>query len=223
VANAPAELVLPGPEEIRSTLRGSGPRLARDALGPLAAFYAGWKLLSLGAGIAAAIVLGLAVFAHERRQQRPAVVVRLALVLVAIRATVGIVSGSGRAYLATEVGIDSALALAVLGSLAGERPFASWFTSDVYPLPGVVLESQIYRRTMRRITLAWGIYFLLRGLVRLAALLTLSTDSYAVVVALTDAPFLLALLAWSVYYSLRTFRASEEIGLLIAAAPGGPT
>jgi hypothetical protein len=71
---------------------------------------------------------------------------------------------------------------------------------------------------MRTITLVWGTYFALRGLVRLAALLTLGTGSFAVVIALTDAPFLLALLAWSVYYSLRTVPRSEDLGPRVAAA-----
>jgi len=69
------------------------PRLVRDGFGPLLIFFAGWKLFGLGAGIVSAVIFGLAVFAHERRQGRPATVIRLALVLVAIRATVGIVSG----------------------------------------------------------------------------------------------------------------------------------
>jgi hypothetical protein len=71
---------------------------------------------------------------------------------------------------------------------------------------------------MRRVTLVWGGYFLARGLVRLAALLTLSTDSYALVIVLTDAPFLIALLAWSVYYTVGVFRRSDEWGAMIAAA-----
>ena len=53
---------------------------------------------------------------------------------------------------------------------------------------------------------------------RLSALLTLNTDSYALVVGLTDAPFLLGLLAWSVYYTIGAFRRSEDLGPLIAAA-----
>jgi hypothetical protein len=194
----------------------------RDGFGPLAMFFAGWKLFGLGAGIAAAVVFGVAVFVHERRQGRPATVVRLALVLVAIRAIVGIVSGSGSAYLATEIGIDMLLASTVLGSLPTSRPFASWFAADVYAFPREILGSHTYRHAMRVITVVWGGYFLLRGLVRLIALLTLSTDSYALVVALTDAPFLIALLAWSVYYSVNVFRRSEEWGPTIAAAEAQP-
>jgi hypothetical protein len=210
--------VLPESLGIGATVRRSGPRLVRDGFGPLAMFFAGWKLFGLLAGIGAAVIFGIAVFVHERRQGRPAAVVRLALVLVAIRAVVGLTSGSATAYLATEIGIDTLLASAVLGSLAGERPFASWFAGDVYPFPQEILESDSYRRAMRVVTCAWGFYFLARGLVRLTALLTLSTDSYVLVVALSDAPFLIALLAWSVYYTVGVFRRSEEWGAAIVAA-----
>ena len=149
-------------------------------------FFAGWKLIGLGAGIAMAAVFGLVVYVHERRHNRPAMIVRLALVLVAIRATVGLSSGSATAYLAQEVGIDALLGCAVLASLFTERPFASWFASEIYAFPAVMRNSPTYRQTMRTVTLVWGGYFLVRGLVRLAALLTLSTDRYALVIAVTE-------------------------------------
>ncbi len=216
-------MAVPAPAGVGASLRRSAPRLVRDAIGPLAVFYAAWKLIGLGAGIAAAVAFGLLLFTYERSRGRPAAVVRLALVLVAIRATVGIVSGSGRAYLATEIGIDAILAATVLGSLLAGRPFAGWFAPELYPFPEAVLESPTYRRAMRTITAVWGAYFALRGLVRLTALLTLSTDQYALVIALSDAPFLVALLAWSVYYSLRIFRRSDDLGPLVAAASAAPS
>jgi hypothetical protein len=40
--------------------------------------------------------------------------------------------------------------------------------------------------------------------------MTLSTDRFALVIALTDAPFLIALLAWSVYYAAGAFRSSAR-------------
>jgi hypothetical protein len=65
----------------------------------------------------------------------------------------------------------------------------------------------------------WGTYFLLRAAVRLAALLTLSTNRYVLVVALSDVPFLLGLLAWSVYYTVGAFRDSEQWSGLFAGSP----
>jgi hypothetical protein len=181
-------------------------------------FFAGWKLIGLGAGIAMAATFGVAVYVHERRRNRPARIVRLALALVAIRATVGVTSGSATAYLAQEVGIDALLGCVVLASLATARPFSSWFALEIYPFPDLVRESATYRRVMRTITWVWGAYFLTRGLVRLVALLMLSTDRFALVIALTDAPFLTGLLAWSVYYTGAVFRRSAQWGPPMAAA-----
>ena len=218
MAGTPAEFVLVEPIAVGAVVRRAGPRLVRDGFGPLAVFFAGWKLISLTAGIALAVAFGLAVFVHERRQGRPAMIVRLALVLVAIRATVGLTSGSASVYLAQEIGIDALLASAVLVSLATARPFASWFVQEIYPIPQAVQESDVFARAMRTITLVWGLYFLARGLVRVGALLTVSTDRFALVVAVTDAPFLVAILAWSVYYTSRSLRRSPQWATLIAAA-----
>ena len=227
LAVAAGESVLPAPIAVGAVVRRAGPRLVRDGFGPLAIFFTGWKLIGLSAGIVMAVAFGLAIFVHERRAGRPAAVVRLALLLVAIRAIVGFSSGSARVYLAQEIGIDALLGAAVLASLRTRRPFASWFAEDVYPFPDEMRESETFTSAMRRVTLVWGAYFWTRGLVRVAALLTLSTDRYALVIALTDAPFLVALLAWSVYHTTTVFRASELWAPVMMAAeragapPGG--
>jgi hypothetical protein len=215
------QALLPAPIGVRAVVRRAGPRLVRDGFGPLAIFFTGWKLIGLTAGILMAATFGLAIYTHERRAGRPAAVVRLALLLVAIRAIVGFSSGSARVYLAQEIGIDALLGAAVLASLRTRRPFASWFAEEVYPFPDEMRESQTFTSAMRRVTLVWGAYFWTRGLVRIAALLTLSTDRYALVIALTDAPFLVALLAWSVYHTTTVFRASELWGPVMAAAEQG--
>jgi hypothetical protein len=209
------------PAPVRAVVRRAGPRFVRDAFGPLACFFVGWKLIDLTAGILIAAAFGLAIFVHERRAKRPGVVVRVALVLVAIRAIVGFSSGSASAYLAQEIGIDILLGCVVLWSLRTERPFTSWFTAEVFPLPGEIVESETYTRAMRFTTSVWGCYFFIRALVRLLALVTLSTNSYALVIALSDAPFLIALLAWSVYYVTNVFREDPQWGPLLAAAQAG--
>jgi intracellular septation protein A len=221
-ATPSAELVLPESIAISAVVRRAGPRLVRDGFGPLAVFLLGWKLIGLTAGIAMAVVFGLSVFVHERRQGRPAMVVRVALVLVAIRAVVGLSSGSATVYLAQEVVIDTCLGCGVLASLAMRRPFAAWFAEEVYPLPREAQLSDTFRQTTRTVTIVWGVYFLARALVRLVALLTLSTDRYVLVAALSDAPFLIGLLAWSVYYTTNVFRRSPQWGAAIAAAEASP-
>jgi hypothetical protein len=191
---------------IGAVIRRAGLRLVRDAFGPLAVFFAGWKLIGLTAGIGMAALFGVSVFMHERRQGRPAMIVRLALILVAIRASVGLSSDSATVYLAQEIGIDTLLACAVLASLTRGHPFASWFAGEIYPLPQATRESDTFQDVMRTITAVWGLYFLARATVRLTALLTLNTDLYALVIALSDAPFLIAILAWSVYHTVGTFK-----------------
>jgi hypothetical protein len=200
-------------------IRRAAPRLVRDGFGPLATFFLGWKLIGLTAGIGISVLFGLSIFLHERRQGRPAALVRVALVLVAIRAIVGLSSGSASVDLAQEIGIDLLLGCAVLGTLAAARPISTWIAADVYPFTDDMRRSQTFRDVMRRITIVWGVYFLIRAAVRLTALLTLSTNRYVLVVALSDVPFLLALLAWSVYFTTSAFRRSEQWSALFAA-PG---
>jgi uncharacterized protein DUF3159 len=203
-------------------MRRAGPRLLRDGFGPLATFYAGWKLIGLTAGIALALAFGVAVFLHERRQGRRGALVRVALAVVCLRAVVGLSSGSASVYLAQEICIDLLLASVFLASLAAGRPLSAWIAEDVYPFTDEMRDSDTFRAVMRTITAVWGAYFLARAAVRLSALLALSTGQYVLVVAVSDAPFLLALLAWSVYWTLGSFRRSEQWGALLAQASVRP-
>jgi hypothetical protein len=202
--------------EPRAIIARAGPRLLRDGLGPLATFFLGWKLLGLTAGIALALIFGISVFVHERRQGRPAALVRIALVLVCLRAIVGLSSGSASVYLAQEIGIDIMLAGVFIASVAAGRPISAWVAADVFPFTPEMRESGTFRGVMRTVTTVWGAYFLTRAAVRFAALLTLSTNRYVLVVALSDAPFLIALLAWSVYFTIGAFRRDERWSALLA-------
>jgi hypothetical protein len=199
-------------------LRQSAPRVLRDALGPIASFFVAWKLVGLVAGIAAATLLAAVIYRHERRAGRPAMVVRVAFALVLIRAVVGLTSGSARVYLGQEAAIDTMLGLTVLAFLMTGRPLASFFAREIYPFPDEVRHSPEFQRTFRIISFVWGAYFLVRAAVRLTAVLTLSVDGYLLVDALSGAPFLLALLAWSVTYAVRTLESQPELTAALAPA-----
>jgi hypothetical protein len=195
----------------RAILRHSAPRVLRDALGPILTFFVGWKLAGLVVGIVLATLFAAVIYRHERRAGRPAIVVRVAFVLVLIRAVVGLTSGSARVYLGQEAGIDLLIGLTVLGFLAAGRPLASFFAREIYPFPDEVRSAPAFQRAFRIMSGAWGVYFLLRAGVRLAAVLTLSVNGYLLVDALSGAPFLLALLVWSVTYAIRTLESRPEL------------
>jgi intracellular septation protein A len=204
---------------VRDVLRSTGPRVARDAFGPLLAFFVLWRLVGLFAGIAAAVLTAALLYRYARRRARPGMVVRLSLGLVLIRATVGLISGSAATYLGQEIAIDTLLAGAFLGSLALGRPLTELFAAEVYPLPDDLRAHPAYRRTQRIITSAWGLYFLTRACVRLLAFVSLTKSGYVVVVAVSDVPFLLGLLAWSVWYANRRLRREPAFAAALAGEP----
>jgi intracellular septation protein A len=197
--------------------------VARDAFGPLLAFFTGWKLAGLYVGIAAAVAVGVSLYVYERRHGRPGLVVRLSLGLVFVRAGVGVVTGSTSTYLGQEIAIDCLLSALFLGSMALGRPVTEFFAREIFPVPDSVRESADYRAMFGLIAAVWGTYFLLRAGVRLAAFLTLSKDAYLAVVAISDVPFLLGVLAWSVWFAGRRMRRSEHWATIVdAQAAAGP-
>ena len=197
-------------------LRAGAARVVRDSLLPLAAFYAGWKLIGLVAGIAFASAVALGAWRYERRRERPGAVARITLGLVFIRATVGLLTGSARLYLAQDIVVDVLLGSAFIGSLALGRPLTAVYAREIYPVPPELERSDAYAAIFRRTTLVWTTYFFTCAAVRLAVLLSASVDVYVVVAALTGAPVIVALLVWSVMYSVRSLRRSEEWGPWIA-------
>jgi intracellular septation protein A len=195
----------------------TGPRLARDAFGPVVAFYVAWKLLGLTAGISAATAMAFAAFWWERRKARTGLVAQIGLVIALVQAAAGLASGSARAYLAPPVIINAVYGLAFLGSVVIGRPLAGIFAQETYPFPPEVKASAIYRRTFSRISLVWAAYLLSRSAIRLLVLLRASVDAYVAVNLATGMPLMLALIAWSMWYAVRSFQRRGEPGASLRA------
>jgi intracellular septation protein A len=184
--------------------------MLRDTLGPLAAFYLGWKLVGLAVGVVAALAVGLLALWFARREGRPGAFVRVVLAILLFRAAVGLFGHSTTLYLAQDATIDVALGCAFLGSLALGRPLAMAFAADVYTFDSDVRDEEEFRAVFVRITLVWGVAFLLRAAARLAVLLTGSVDRYVAFAVIVDVGFLVGLLTWSVRYSVRAFRQTDR-------------
>ena len=209
---------------VKGLLLGGGPRFARDAFGPVLAFYVGWKLAGLVVGIIAASVVSVAAWRYERRRERPGAIARLSLGFVVIQAVIGLVSGSAAVYLAQPVLLSAALGIVFLVSAVIGRPLAGVFANELYPFPPEVRDSATFRRVFGRISVAWGSYQLLRSAIRLLALAHGSIESFLVINLVTGVPLTAGLMAWSIWYGVRGFRRSDEWGWALRgeAAPIDP-
>jgi Protein of unknown function (DUF3159) len=221
LSTAETALAMASTLSARSLLFGSGPRFAGDALGPVLAFYVGWKVAGTVVGIGVATAVGVLAWYAERRRERPGAVALLALAFVFVQAGVGLAFDSARVYLAQQVFLSAGLGFAFLISIVVRRPLAGLFAQDIFPFPEEVRSSATFRRVFTRISLAWGVYQVLRSAIRLGALSNSTIDAYLVVNLITGV-FIVALMAWSIWYAVRAFRRSDEWGWAIRGEPPPP-
>jgi len=85
---------------VRSVLRSGAPRFAREAFGPVGAFYLGWKFGSLAIGIGLSTALALALAAYEHRRGRRGTLALVSAGFAIVQGVVGIVANSAVVYLA---------------------------------------------------------------------------------------------------------------------------
>src|SRR5436190_10194285 len=196
----------------KAILLGSGPRFARDAFGPMLLFYAGWKLSGLVLGIVLSTIASLVAYRWEQAHDRPGMMARLALVFVVVQSAIGLAAQSEVVYLGQPVLLNAIGGLAFVVSTLVRRPLAALFAGEMYPFPDEVRQSDAFRRVFGTITLVWGTYMLARSAVRMAMLTNGSVDAFIGVNMITGMPFTVALMSWSVWYAVRTFRHSEEFG-----------
>jgi intracellular septation protein A len=217
-----AEVPAPGPATdvtVKGILLGSGPRFARDTFGPVLAFWLGWKLGGLAAGIVLSTVVALGAWAYERRQERPGLLARLTLAVVVFQALLGMVSRSEIAFLAPQVVINLAWGVAFLVSALVGRPLAGVFAAEMASMPPEVRASATYRRVFGRISTAWGTFMVVRSIARFALLVWVGVDAFVASNLATGAPLMALLMTWSIWYGTRSFRTSEEWGWAFEPQP----
>jgi intracellular septation protein A len=196
----------------KSIMFGSGPRFARDAFGPLLAFYGVWKLWGLVPGIAASTLVSLWAWRYERKRDRSATMALFTLGFVLVQAAVGIISNSATIYLAQPVLMNAAFGLAFLVSVPMGKPLAGLFANEFYPFPPEVRSSRTFRKVFGNISLVWGFYNIVRSGLRLLILAATSVELFLAVNFVTGVPLMMAAMTWSIWYGVRGFRKSDEWG-----------
>jgi hypothetical protein len=194
----------------RSIFLAGAPRFARELFGPVAAFYIGWKLGGLVAGIVLASAVGIALDLYERRRGRAGALALVSVAFVVVQAVVGLAANSAVVYLAQPVVVGAIWGFANIGSALVGRPLAGMFADAWYPFPPEIKASRTYRRVFGVESVVWGMYLLARSGIRMLVLATGSIGGFAVIQLVTGVPFTIALVAWSVSYAVHAFERSDE-------------
>ncbi|HEY7648476.1 MAG TPA: DUF3159 domain-containing protein [Methylomirabilota bacterium] len=185
---------------------GTGPRFARDALGPVLVFYVGWKLISFESGVVAATLVAAGIFLWERRQGRRGLAIGIGFFIALVQAGAGLATGSTVAYFAPAVVVNGAYGLAFLISVLIGRPLAGVFAVESYPFPPEVKASPTFRSIFSVVSLVWAAYMLSRAVVRWVALTRASVELYILVNVATGPPLIAAIMTWSIWYAFRRFQ-----------------
>jgi intracellular septation protein A len=201
-----------GSVSVKSILIGSGPRFGRDAFGPVLGFYIGQKLWGVAVGILLATAAALGAWAWERRQQRPGLMARMSAALVIVQAVVGLIANDAKVFLAQSVLLTGIFGAAFVVSTFIGRPIAGAFATEMYDFPPEVRASHTFRTVFGRVSLAWGMFMLLRAALRAMTLANLSIDAFVAISFITGAPLTALLIGWSVWYGRRGFQRSAEWG-----------
>jgi Protein of unknown function (DUF3159) len=194
----------------RSIFLAGAPRFAREAFGPVAAFYVGWKVGNLAVGIVLASAVGIALEVYERRNGRSGALALISVAFVLVQAAVGLIADSAVVYLAQPVIVGAIWGIANIVSALIGRPLAGVFADSWYAFPPAITASQTYRRVFGIESIVWGAYLLARSGVRMLVLATGSIGAFVLVQFATGFPLTIALVVWSVWFAVDRFERSTE-------------
>src|SRR5262249_36965519 len=103
-------------------------------------------------GVVAATVWTLAVYAWERRRERPGIAARIGLGIALVQAMGALLTESPIGYFAPPVLINGVYGLGFLVSVAIGRPLAGVLAMESYPIPPEVRRLPAFRRAFTHIS-----------------------------------------------------------------------
>lgn len=197
MAEAASRVEIP---EGSALIRSVGPRLLLDILAPPVAFYGVWKLTdNVLLGVIVGTLVSVAVLVYERMHGRPGLIAQVVLGFVLVQAIVGVVTDSATAYLVQPALLGVLNGAFWLGSVAMGRPLAGTFAREIFPVDEEMRASEDYRAVFGRVTLWFGIFFIVFAAVQLAVLLIVGVGAF-VATRVCDAIGILAMIAYCVRY-----------------------
>jgi hypothetical protein len=136
----------------------------------------------------------------------------LTLGMMALKTAVALATGNTFIYFVQPVLVDAAVATLFLSSLWSDRPFVSRLAPDFCPLDAALAERPGIRQLFRGLTLMWGLVILVKGVVTLTLLLSLSTVDFVVIKSGTIIALTLTATAATVVWSVVVGHREELLG-----------
>src|SRR5579863_2455910 len=186
----------------RAAVRHAIPIVIEGVLGPLALFYlllviAGFR----GALIAALVWSYLAVGRRLYKGERVSMLLVFGIILITLRTTIALVTGSAFAYFAQPTAGTFVIALVLIGSAIIGRPFTQRFAHDFCPIDPEIMKRPLVRRFFIRISVMWAAVLMLNAGLVLWLLMSTSLRSFVIERSLVT----YGLTAVAIFFSITRF------------------
>jgi Protein of unknown function (DUF3159) len=190
------------------------PQFGIESVLPTVVFYAAWRLAGLGAGVASATLVSLALAGWQARLQRGGALALVTAAFVLIQGAVGLAAHSATVYLAQPVVLSACWGLVYLGSVVAGRPLVGVLASVWYPFPPEFRASRPYRREFAMQSIVFGVFCFVRAALRLFVLLEAGVGGFILISTVTGTPIIFALVFWAIWHARRTFTRLDAVPVL---------
>jgi hypothetical protein len=161
--------------------RRAVPQVVDGALLPLTLFLVMDALAGLGMAMAAGLSWsGFAIMRRVARSRRVPAMVILGTVMLLVRSTLALTTGSAFLYFLQPTIGTAVVGLAFLCSVPAGRPLARRFAGDFLTLPSDLLRAPYVHRFFMRNSMMWAVVGLFNAAAAYCLLITLATATFAV-------------------------------------------
>jgi intracellular septation protein A len=193
----------------RRLLRDVSVHLGEAVVVPLALFYVVLVTVGMTGALAAALAWAYAaIVVRLLRRERPSALLVVGTVFATARVGITALSGSAVVYFLQPALTTVLFGLALLLTVALDRPLIQRLAHEFCPLPPHVLRTASLRRFFQRLSLLWAAVLLCNSALTLLLLVTIPVVDSVPLSAGTSLPLFLLALA----LSLRWFRRSLHLG-----------
>jgi hypothetical protein len=201
-----------------AAIRHAIPIVVEAVVAPLTLFYVVLLLAGFRGALIAALVYSYLAFGRRLyRGERPSMLLLFGIILITLRTTIALVTGSAFAYFAQPTAGTFVISLVLFGSAILGRPFTQRFAHDFCPIAPEIMERPLVRKFFIRISVLWATILMLNAGLVLWLLLSTSLRSFVIERSVVT----YGLTAVAIFFSITRFVAmmrKDNIKVVWAAA-----